>query len=327
MVYKTAIEAAAFVSDVMATDRENSISVMMDSSPTNPESFTNYIFSAHPELIACIESLSMQAINLGAWYKLIFNIAYTEVMPSSISVVNQLDSIQELMIRDVKLHRRYTQIVFPNVLEDQVRLAIERLTESPQLLNCFIQGTTVSVRRGTGCDQMALQIKYTYSCNYNDFRLRTLQMRQSIDEIVRLSKSSGIEDWKKAFSVVKYCVQHWNYGTIDEFAGIEFSAYGALVHHTAVCMGITLAVCAIFSELGIPCRYIRGVRDGVGHAWNMVFLRGGWFYIDVTDAIGRRDPFYHWGMTSLNDRTVSDHIDVSLDCTCPESFLKMNGVI
>ena len=327
MVYKTAIEAAAFVSDVMATDRENSISVMMDSSPTNPESFTNYIFSAHPELIACIESLSMQAINLGAWYKLIFNIAYTEVMPSSISVVNQLDSIQELMIRDVKLHRRYTQIVFPNVLEDQIRLAIERLTESPQLLNCFIQGTTVSVRRGTGCDQMALQIKYTYSCNYNDFRLRTLQMRQSIDEIVRLSKSSGIEDWKKAFSVVKYCVQHWNYGTIDEFAGIEFSAYGALVHHTAVCMGITLAVCAIFSELGIPCRYIRGVRDGVGHAWNMVFLRGGWFYIDVTDAIGRRDPFYHWGMTSLNDRTVSDQIDVSLDCTCPESFLKMNGVI
>lgn len=327
MVYKTAIEAAAFVSDVMATDRENSISVMMDSSPTNPESFTNYIFSAYPELIACIESLSMQAINLGAWYKLIFNIAYTEVMPSSISVVNQLDSIQELMIRDVKLHRRYTQIVFPNVLEDQVRLAIERLTESPQLLNCFIQGTTVSVRRGTGCDQMALQIKYTYSCNYNDFRLRTLQMRQSIDEIVRLSKSSGIEDWKKAFSVVKYCVQHWNYGTIDEFAGIEFSAYGALVHHTAVCMGITLAVCAIFSELGIPCRYIRGVRDGVGHAWNMVFLRGGWFYIDVTDAIGRRDPFYHWGMTSLNDRTVSDQIDVSLDCTCPESFLKMNGVI
>ena len=327
MVYKTAIEAAAFVSDVMATDRENSISVMMASSPTNPESFTNYIFSAHPELIACIENLSMQAINLGAWYKLIFNIAYTEVMPSSISVVNQLDSIQELMIRDVKLHRRYTQIVFPNVLEDQVRLAIERLTESPQLLNCFIQGTTVSVRRRTGCDQMALQIKYTYSCNYNDFRLRTLQMRQSIDEIVRLSKSSGIEDWKKAFSVVKYCVQHWNYGTIDEFAGIEFSAYGALVHHTAVCMGITLAVCAIFSELGIPCRYIRGVRDGVGHAWNMVFLRGGWFYIDVTDAIGRRDPFYHWGMTSLNDRTVSDQIDVSLECTCPEPFLKMNGVI
>lgn len=327
MVYKTAIEAAAFVSDVMATDRENSISVMMASSPINLESFTNYIFSAHPELIACIESLSMQAINLGAWYKLIFNIAYTEVMPSSISVVNQLDSIQELMIRDVKLHRRYTQIVFPNVLEDQIRLAIERLTESPQLLNCFIQGTTVSVRRGTGCDQMALQIKYTYSCNYNDFRLRTLQMRQSIDEIVRLSKSSGIEDWKKAFSVVKYCVQHWNYGTIDEFAGIEFSAYGALVHHTAVCMGITLAVCAIFSELGIPCRYIRGVRDGVGHAWNMVFLRGGWFYIDVTDAIGRRDPFYHWGMTSLNDRTVSDQIDVSLECTCPEPFLRMNGAI
>lgn len=327
MVYKTEIEAATFVSDVMAMGRESSISVMMASSPPNLESFTNYIFSAHPELIACIENLSMQAINLGAWYELIFNIAYTEVMPLSIPIVNHLDSIQELMVRDVKLHRRYTHIVFPNVLEDEIRQAIERFTESPLLLNCFIQGTTVSVRRRIGCDQMALQIKYTYSCNYKDFRRRTLQMRQAIDEIVQLTKSSGIEDWKKAFSVVKYCVQHWNYGAIDEFSGIEFSAYGALVHHTAVCMGITLAVCAIFSELGIPCRYIRGVRDGVGHAWNMVFLRGGWFYIDVTDAIGRRNPFYHWGMTSLNDRTVSDQISVSLECNCPEPFLRTNGAI
>lgn len=325
MIYKTAKEAVCFVSDVMVTNREPIITVMVTDFPPDLETFTNAIFSNHPELIACIENLSMQVINLGAWYELIFNIVYTSVMPSSISIVNQLDSIQELMIRDVKFHRRYTHIVFSHILEEEIRLAIERLTESPQLLNCFIQGTTVSVRRRTGCDQMALQIKYTYSCNYKDFRLRTLQMRQSIDEIVRLTKSSGIEDWKKAFSVVKYCVQHWNYGTIDEFTGIEFSAYGALVHHTAVCMGITLAVCAIFSELGIPCRYIRGVRDGVGHAWNMVFLRGGWFYIDVTDAIGRRDPFFHWGMTSLNDRLVSDQIDVSLKCTCPESFLRMNG--
>ena len=77
MVYKTAIEAAIFVSDVMATHRESSVSVMMANSPPNLESFTNSIFSAHPKLIACIENLSMQAINLGAWYELIFNIAYT----------------------------------------------------------------------------------------------------------------------------------------------------------------------------------------------------------------------------------------------------------
>ena len=46
MVYKTAIEAATFVSNVMATDRKNSISVMIACSPTNLESFTDYIFSA-----------------------------------------------------------------------------------------------------------------------------------------------------------------------------------------------------------------------------------------------------------------------------------------
>lgn len=327
MVYRTEIEAATYVSDVMAASREPRISVLMTDFPADIESFTNIIFAIHPELIACIENLSMQAADLGVWSELTFSVAYTEVMPSTVSVVNQIDSLSELMFRDVKLHRRFTEMVFPDVLEEPVRKAIKKIIQTPPFLDCFIRGVTVSGRRRTGCSYMALRVKYIYSCSYADFRLRASQMKQSINEIVRLTKTNGIEDWKKAFSVVKYCVAHWNYGTIDELPGLEFSAYGALVHHTAVCMGITLAVCSIFSELGIPCRYIRGTRNGVGHAWNLIFLRGGWFYIDVTDAICRRDPFYHWGMISVDDRTISDQIDVRLECTCPESFLRMNDAV
>lgn len=327
MVYKTEIEAANYVSSVMVTTRKSSISVLTTVFPINIDTFINEIFTLHPELITCIENLSMQATNYGLWYELTFLVTYTEVIPSTISIINQIDSLQEVMLRDVKLHRRFTEIVFPDKLETQIKMVIDRITIIPQFLDCFIQGSCISVKRKPGCNYMAIRVKYMYSCNYAEFRLRTSQMNQSLNEIVRLSRTSGIEDWKKAFSVVKYCVAHWDYGTIDEMPGVEFSAYGALVHHTAVCMGITLAVCAIYSRLGIPCRYIRGTRNGVGHAWNLVFLCGGWFYIDVTDAIGRRDPFFHWGMTSLDDRTVSDKIGVKLECACPVSFLKMNGAL
>lgn len=89
-------------------------------------------------------------------------------------------------------------------------------------------------------------------------------------------------------------------------------------------MGISLAVCTIFKELGIPCRYVRGTRNGEGHAWNMVYLRGGWFYIDVTDAICRRDPLFHWGMTNLEDRILCEEITENLICNCsPEYIRKM----
>lgn len=81
-------------------------------------------------------------------------------------------------------------------------------------------------------------------------------------------------------------------------------------------------MCAIFKELGIPCRYVRGIRNGEGHAWNMIYLRGGWFYIDVTDAISMRNPLFHWGMTSLHDRVVCEEITEKLVCNCTSEYIK-----
>lgn len=91
----------------------------------------------------------------------------------------------------------------------------------------------------------------------------------------------------------------------------------------AVCMGISLAICRIFKELGIPCRYVQGKRGGEGHAWNRVFIMGGWFYIDVTDAISARDPLYHWGMTSFDDgRCIDDIQTAELKCNCPPNYIR-----
>ena len=326
MVYKTEIDAATHVSNVIANNKELDIAVLIAGFPINMDSFVNLIFTIHPELIACIDNISMQAVSLGTWNEVTFHVSYTDVMPSAVAVIDQVDYLYEVMLRDVQLHRRYSIIAFPNTLEDQIRLAIEKITEIPKFLFFFIHGTMMSTRRRNRCDWMVFQVKYIYSCGYADSRLRSSQAMQAVNEIVQLSKANGNEDWKKALFVVKHCVENWSYGKVDDLPGLEFSAYGALVNHTAVCMGISLAICAIFSELGIPCRYIRGVRNEVGHAWNLVFLRGGWFYLDVTDAIVQRDPFYQWGMTELIDRTTSNQIDVTLKCNCPVPFLRRMNV-
>lgn len=327
MVFRSETEAAAHAADVIAAGRNTCVSIQLTSCPESMERFVSLLFECHPELIACIDTLSVRTEFLGAWNELIFDVTYTEIMASSVLVLNQLDTVSKIMLRDVKLHRRYTVMVFPNGLEASVKKAVSQITEMPQFLDCFIKGTAVNIKRRTGFDYFAISVKYMYSCSYSDYRLRTNQMKRAIDEIVQSSRMAGLEDWKKAFSVVKYCVDNWKYGSVDEMPGAEFYSYGALVNHTAVCMGISLAVCAVFSELGIPCRYIKGMRNGEGHAWNMVFLRGGWFFIDVTDAIGQHDPLHHWGMISCEDRIITDTINVPIKCTCPVSFLLRNGVI
>lgn len=109
-------------------------------------------------------------------------------------------------------------------------------------------------------------------------------------------------DWARAYAVVEYAVRHWRY---SEDGVWSYTAYGALVDHAAVCMGISLATLLLMERMGVPCRYLHGCRregDTVGHGWNLIYC-GGWFHLDVTDAVTSRDP---------------------LRCPCPPDFIRQH---
>ena len=77
-------------------------------------------------------------------------------------------------------------------------------------------------------------------------------------------------DWARAYAVVDYAVRHWRY---SEDGVWSYTAYGALVDHAAVCMGISLATLLLMERMGVPCRYLHGYRregDTVGHGWNLI---------------------------------------------------------
>ena len=110
-------------------------------------------------------------------------------------------------------------------------------------------------------------------------------------------------DWARAYAVVEYAVRRWRY---SEDGVWSYTAYGALVDHAAVCMGISLATLLLMERMGVPCRYLHGYRregDTVGHGWNLIYC-GGWFHLDVTDAVTSRDPLQFWGVTALTDRSL-----------------------
>ena len=60
------------------------------------------------------------------------------------------------------------------------------------------------------------------------------------------------------------------------------SAYSAIVMKDTVCQGYALLLYYMFWRCGIPCRIISGNGGGGGHAWNLVWLRGQWYSLDVT---------------------------------------------
>lgn len=144
---------------------------------------------------------------------------------------------------------------------------------------------------------------------------------------IRAAAGPRAPDWARAYAVVDYAVRHhWRY---SEDGVWSYTAYGALVDHAAVCMGISLATLLLMERMGVPCRYLHGYRrEGgtVGHGWNLIYC-GGWFHLDVTDAVTSRDPLAFWGVTALTDRSLEPGLTLppgALRCPCPPDFIRQH---
>jgi len=62
------------------------------------------------------------------------------------------------------------------------------------------------------------------------------------------------------------------------------TAFGALIHGSAVGEGFAMAFQAIADELGLDSRIVLGYFEGRVHAWNIVYLYGYFYHIDVAMA-------------------------------------------
>lgn len=197
----------------------------------------------------------------------------------------------------------------------------------PVLLNQFVQPIH--------CQYLQLPGRYSgvtaelrYLCPEPERVRRMADMEAALSRAaadIRAAAGPRAPDWARAYAVVEYAVRHWRYGDTGVWS---YTPYGALVDHEAVCMGISLAVQMLMKEVGVPCLYLRGYRRGddtIGHAWSLIYC-GGWFHLDVTDAVVARNPLRFWGVTALTDRSLEPGLALPgpLRCPCPAEFIKQN---
>ncbi len=62
----------------------------------------------------------------------------------------------------------------------------------------------------------------------------------------------------------------------------SYTAYGALVSHTAVCEGYARAMELLLNRLDIDCILVSGTFEDNGHMWNLVEVDGAWYHLDAT---------------------------------------------
>ena len=102
----------------------------------------------------------------------------------------------------------------------------------------------------------------------------------TVDEILIKNNAHSLSDFDKIKFVNDYIVQNTVYST--ETIHSAHSAYTVLAEGKAVCQGYALLAQKMLTKLGIESLYVVGEAGGVGHAWNLVKLNGGWYHIDMT---------------------------------------------
>lgn len=141
-----------------------------------------------------------------------------------------------------------------------------------------------------------------YSYTYNSAKEMKKEIDQRVEGIKSLinSNMNNIDKVKIFHDEIIYNCNYFvdvvNYNMEELDALMKNSnydnAYGALIDGVAVCEGYARAFLYLCSSVGIPCELVSGVADGVQHMWNMVYLNGQWYHIDLTwdDPVVKDSP-------------------------------------
>jgi hypothetical protein len=101
-------------------------------------------------------------------------------------------------------------------------------------------------------------------------------LNAAVDQLV--GEASGLgSDYEKILYVHDQLVRRCAYG--DTESDLDHLAYAALVNGRAVCEGYTAAYRIVLNRLGIQC--IKVESEEMNHSWNMVYLDGAWYHVDV----------------------------------------------
>lgn len=110
--------------------------------------------------------------------------------------------------------------------------------------------------------------------------------------------TSSLSKQEKVKYIYDYIKDNTEYTQYDEYTS---TIIGTLLNGTAICEGYSLTFKYLCDYLGINCIVI--TSDEMDHAWNMVEVKGEWYYVDVTWADTSSKEYFLMG----SDEFTLDH--------------------
>ena len=160
-----------------------------------------------------------------------------------------------------------------------------------------------------------------YLYNKSEIESRQAKIDDVVNEILR-NAPTGADDYLKVKYVFDTIVSNTEY---DMESPDNQNICSVFINGRSVCQGYAKAFQYLLQKMDIPATLVIGkVKQGEGHAWNLVEMNGQWYYVDSTWG----DAYYLLGGTSQDEvvRTNSinyDYLGVTTEQICVTHLLDM----
>ncbi|MCR4829811.1 MAG: hypothetical protein K5883_00010 [Pseudobutyrivibrio sp.] len=165
-------------------------------------------------------------------------------------------------------------------------------TELEDVMNCFFSDQSeifwlnTAYKYGVNSNNKVIQLQLKYGISKESLDNAKLSYEEQINTIV--DKANQYKNDLDKEKCIHDCICAMN--TYNRDANLSQSAYSALGSGSTACAGYAKAFQIICQRTGIPCYYITGESRGRSHAWNIVFVDGKYYNVDLTwdDSISER---------------------------------------
>lgn len=235
-----------------------------------------------------------------------------------IEAVVDIDTFRKHLIDNFASCPNYVDIrdfKIPNTTENQDAIRSYIWYETPELFQ--VKGLGIGTSGGYITSVYA---NYFYTATEYEAMLKDFY-KGAENLLTGIKGNANLSDVEKALLLHDRLAVWCEYDYANYVAGSipreSYNAYGVLANKTAVCMGYALAYDYLLLQVGIDSYYCSS--DALNHAWNIVYINGEKYHIDVTwddPVYDRSGRVYHDNfLRSTTGITATGHDATDYDAT------------
>lgn len=200
---------------------------------------------------------------------------------------NSIDEMKQCILQALSnTEKSVTFYINPSLFSRDVlyNVVFNQLCEEYMLETMGMQKYQYSTMQADA-NRLAVSIEFFYFENkysLNDVKTMKQQSLEKAKEIIRTLGLEGKSTYDQVYLVNKYLCDNCVYPKTEPYSAESHSIYGALIEKSAVCEGYARSAQLIFSLLNINSYFVVGDTPAGGHAWNLVYVDGAFYQLDIT---------------------------------------------